>query len=173
MTSGHVGVDGLQLPGLGFFVHVGRNAVRGEHDDGPLGHLVGLFDEHRAGLGQRVDDVAVVHDLVADVDRRAVLLQSTFDGLHRAVHAGAVAARLGQQDPLTRVLRETRTQRGSAGAWNPHVDSRRHESRVLIGPPASPSRRLSPWQLPPYGVRLMVGAAVTAIEETRKLRRRS
>ena len=77
-----------------------RDTVRGEHHDGALGHLVGLLDEHRTGLGQRVDDVHVVHDLVPDVDRRAVLLQRAFDGLDGAVHARAVPARLGEQHPL-------------------------------------------------------------------------
>ena len=81
-------------------VHRRRDAVRGEHHDRALGHLVGLVDEHGAGLGQRVDDVPVVHDLVPHVHRRAVLFQRTLDGLDGAVDAGAVAAGLGQQHPL-------------------------------------------------------------------------
>ena len=65
-----------------------------------LRHLVGLVDEDRARLGQRLHDVHVVHDLVADVDRGTVLLQRALDGLHRAVDSGAVSARLGKQHPL-------------------------------------------------------------------------
>ena len=82
-------------------VHRRRDAVRGEHHDRALGHLVGLVDEDRACLGQGLDDVPVVHDLVAHVHRRTVLLQRPLDGLDGAVHACAVAARLGQQHPLT------------------------------------------------------------------------
>ncbi len=41
--------------------------------------------------------------------------------------------------------------------------------RVLIRAAAEASRRLWPMATAPYGVRLLVGAAVTAIEETRKL----
>ena len=90
------GVDHLQAAGGGRLVHRRRHAVCGEHHDGALGHLVGLLDEHRATPGQRLDDVAVVHDLVAHVDRRAVLLQGTFDGLHGAIHPGAVTPRFGE-----------------------------------------------------------------------------
>ena len=39
----------------------------------------------------------VVHDLLADVDRRAVEVQRLLDGDHGPVDPGAVAARRGQQ----------------------------------------------------------------------------
>ncbi len=45
-----------------------------------------------------VDDVAVVHDFVAHVDRRAVLLERALDDGDRAIDAGAEAARIGEQD---------------------------------------------------------------------------
>ncbi len=92
-----------RLRARGLLVHLGRDAVGREHDDGALGHLVGLLDEDRAALLERLHDVQVVHDLLADVDRRAVVLERVLDGLHRAVDAGAVAARLGEQHP-TRAL---------------------------------------------------------------------
>jgi hypothetical protein len=41
-----------------------------------------------------------VHDLLADVDRRAVLLERLLDGLDGPVDACAVPARRGQQDAL-------------------------------------------------------------------------
>jgi len=63
-------------------VHGRRDAVGGEHHDRALGHLVGFVDEHGAGLGERVDDMPVVHDLVTHVHRGAVLLQRAFDGFH-------------------------------------------------------------------------------------------
>ena len=43
------------------------------------------------------DDVLVVHDLLADVDRGAVQVERLLHGDHGAVDAGAVAARGGQQ----------------------------------------------------------------------------
>ena len=49
-------------------------------------------------LLQVVDDVGVVHDLVAHVDRRAEALQRALDDLDGAVDAGAKAARLGEDD---------------------------------------------------------------------------
>ncbi len=94
------GVDDSQRPLGRRRVHGWRDAVRGKHHDGALGDLVGLVDENCPRLGQGVDHVAVVHDLVPDVDRRAVFFQRTLDRLDRAVDAGAIPARLGQQHPL-------------------------------------------------------------------------
>jgi hypothetical protein len=49
-------------------------------------------------LLEGLDDVAVVHDLLADVDRRAVQLQRLLDRHDGPVHTGAVATRRGEQD---------------------------------------------------------------------------
>ena len=62
-----------------------------------LGHLVGLLDEDRAARLEVGDHVLVVHDLLADVDRRAVELERLLDGDDRPVDPGAVAARRGEQ----------------------------------------------------------------------------
>ena len=62
------------------------------------GNFVELLDEHRAELLQPFDDVAIVHDLVAHIDRRAIFLQRQHDDLDRPVDAGAKAARLAQPD---------------------------------------------------------------------------
>jgi hypothetical protein len=78
----------------------GRHAVRGEHDQRALRHLVRLVDEDGAAFGQGFDDVLVVHDLLAHVDRCAVGLERLLDGHHGPVDTGAVAARLGQQNSL-------------------------------------------------------------------------
>ena len=79
----------------------GRDAVRGEDDGGALGHLVGLVDEDRARASRSVgDDVLVVHDLLAHVDRRAVELERLLDGDDGPVDAGAVAARRREQHAL-------------------------------------------------------------------------
>ena len=82
----------------GLRVHPGRDAVGGEDDGRALGHLVDLLDEDRAARLQVGDDVLVVHDLLAHVDRGAVEVERLLDGDHRPVDAGAVAARRGQQD---------------------------------------------------------------------------
>ena len=78
------------------------DAVGGEDDDRALGHLGLLLDEDRAALGQLLDHVLVVDDLLAHVDRGAVQLERALDRLHGAVDAGAVAARGGEQDALGR-----------------------------------------------------------------------
>ena len=74
------------------------HAVGREHHRPVVGHLVELVDEHRAQLAQAIDDEAVVDDLVADVDRRAVLLERELDDLDRAVDSGAESARRGDQN---------------------------------------------------------------------------
>ena len=117
------GVDGLQVTFGGRRVHGRRDPVRGEHHDGPFGNLVGLLDEHRTGLDQRVNHVPVVHDLVAHVDRGAVLLQRTLDRFDGPIHTCAVATRLRQEHPFSGWAVGYRS--GCAG--NPHIDSRRHD----------------------------------------------
>ena len=80
--------------------HVEPHAVRGEDDRGTPRHFVQLLDEHRALGAQVLDHELVVHDLVAHVDRGAVLLERALDDGDGAVHAGAVAARRRQQELL-------------------------------------------------------------------------
>ncbi len=120
------GVDDLQLALGGSRVHGRRDAVGGEHHDRAFRHLVVVVDEDRAGLGQRLHHVAVVHDLVPHVDRGAVLLQRPLDGFDGAVHAGAVAARLGQQHALT----AQRLDHRAGGARDAHVDGWWHANRL-------------------------------------------
>ena len=74
--------------------------MRGEHGHRALGDLGLAVDEDRAALAQRLDDVLVVDDLLADVDGRAVALERPLDRLDRAIDARAVAARGGEQDLL-------------------------------------------------------------------------
>lgn len=66
------GVNDLQVALAGADVHRRRDPVRGEHHNRSLGNLLGLVDENRTGLSQGVNHVAVMHDLVTHVDRRAV-----------------------------------------------------------------------------------------------------
>ena len=89
-------VDRLQRALGRLLVHHRRDAVGREHDRLPLGHLVELLDEDRAAGLEVRHDVLVVHDLLAHVDRRAVEVEGLLDRDHRAVDAGAVAARRGE-----------------------------------------------------------------------------
>jgi hypothetical protein len=79
--------------------HVLRHPMRGEHHrSGRVRDLVKLLDEDGALVFQALHDVAVMHDLVADIDRRAETLQSAFDDLNGTFHASAEAARRAEQD---------------------------------------------------------------------------
>ena len=84
----------------GVLVHARGDAVGREDDHLALGHLGLLVDEDRAALRQLLDDVLVVDDLLAHVDRRAVQVERVLDRLHGTIDARAVAARRRQQDPL-------------------------------------------------------------------------
>ena len=98
------GVDIEQVAAAGLGRHRLRHAVGGEHHRPVVGHLVELVDEDRALGLEALDDIAVVHDLVADIDRPAVALDGALDDLDGAIDAGAEAARAGEQD-LERLLR--------------------------------------------------------------------
>ena len=63
-------VDRVQLPRGRVRVHRRRDAVRGEDDRLALRHLGLLVDEDRAARLEVADDVQVVDDLLAHVDRR-------------------------------------------------------------------------------------------------------
>jgi hypothetical protein len=69
--------------------------VRAEDDGRVVRHIVELFDEHGAETAQALHDVAVVHDFVAHVDRRAEQLDRALDDVDRPVDAGAEAAGIG------------------------------------------------------------------------------
>ena len=72
--------------------------MRAENRHGVLGNFRERLDEHRALCPQAVDDMFVVHDLVADIDRRAVFLQRALDDLDGAHDAGTETARLREDD---------------------------------------------------------------------------
>jgi hypothetical protein len=59
--------------------------------------LVELLDEHRALALRIVDDELVVHDLVPDVDRRAVARERLLDDRDRAIDSGAEATRVASR----------------------------------------------------------------------------
>ena len=57
-----------------------------------------FLDEDCAKALQTFDHITVVDDLVADIDRGAVLLQRQHDDLDRPIDTGAKTARLAKPD---------------------------------------------------------------------------
>ena len=98
MTSGQVASNTFKPRASGLAAHRLRHAMRAEDHRRAVGHLVEFLDEDRAALLEVVDDVAVVHDFVAHVDRRAQRFERALDDLDRAVDAGAETAGIGEDD---------------------------------------------------------------------------
>ncbi len=95
--AGGVEVEEVALPR--FLRHRLADAVGGEdHRLRGRRNFRQRLDEDGALRLQAIDDVAVVHDLVAHVDRRPEFLQRQLDDLDRPVDAGAEAARAAEQD---------------------------------------------------------------------------
>ena len=92
------GVDHAQPAALGFITHRGRDAVRAENDRRIVRHFVELVDEDRALRPERLDDVGIVHDLLAHVDRRPADVQRELHDVDRALHARAEPARAREND---------------------------------------------------------------------------
>ena len=96
------GVDQVEPSQLGLVEDARRRAVRRQHGDRALGHLVDVVDEDRA-LGLEIaHHVQVVDDLLAHVDRRAVLRERSLDRFHGPLDARAIAAGRGEEHATTR-----------------------------------------------------------------------
>jgi hypothetical protein len=97
VTSGQVASSTGQPARLGLgLLHRARDAMRAEDRYGAGRHLIQLFDEDRALGAQRLDDVAIMDDLVPDIDRRAHAIERTIDDVDRTHDPRAEAARLGE-----------------------------------------------------------------------------
>ena len=66
--------------------------MRGEDEDASVRHLGEILDEDRSPLPESVDDEAVVHHLVPDVNRGAELPERGLDDADRTRNARAEAA---------------------------------------------------------------------------------
>ena len=98
MTSGQVASITRSVAILGAIPFAGRDAM-GAEDDALAGRdLVEALDKNRALVFQRLEHEAVVHDLMAHVERAPVGAQRAADGLDGTIDAGAKAARLSQND---------------------------------------------------------------------------
>src|SRR5690606_19583279 len=87
-----------KLRRAGLRPHGRRDAVRREHDERTLRHLVGLLHEDRTAARPHAHDVLVVHALLAHVDRGPVLRERLLARDDRPVDPGAVTARSREED---------------------------------------------------------------------------
>ena len=71
-----------------------------EHRNGAHRDLVHFVDKDDATIPERGDDVLVVNDRVAHVDRRAVPIDGALDDLDRTLDARTESTRVGQQDSI-------------------------------------------------------------------------
>ena len=92
-------VDHAQALFLAVLAHGRGDAVGGEDADLARRDIVLVLHEDRAHPLEAADDVVVVHDLVADVDRRPVRRQQLLDDLDRPVDTSAERPRGGEQHP--------------------------------------------------------------------------
>ena len=69
-----------------------------ENAGGASRYLVHLIDKNRAGFAQAIDNEPVVHNFVADINRRAQLVESAFNNLDGAIDAGTKTTGIGKQD---------------------------------------------------------------------------
>jgi hypothetical protein len=69
--QGAGGVKYLELATLGLALYRFGNAMSAEDDVIIVGNLVEFLDKYCALLLEVIDDVAVMHDFMAHVDRRA------------------------------------------------------------------------------------------------------
>ncbi len=88
------GIEHRKPAGSGFFLDAAGHAVGAEHGHGAGRNLGEVLDEDRAFVLQALDHVFVMHDLVPDIDRRAVLLKRAFHDFDGAHDTGAKAAGL-------------------------------------------------------------------------------
>ena len=154
-------VDDLAGRALRVLLHRRRDAVRREDADLALGNLVLVLDEDGAEPLEPAHDVLVVDDLVADVDRRAVLLEQPLDDLDRAVDAGAERARRREEDAAA-VMRAQPPRARAA-----HVSASRIERT------ASPRAGRDPARAAPatFGAPVGVHGRVDALDRARRHRR--
>ena len=92
-------VEHRQAARLRFVDHRLGDAVGAEHRHRAVGNFIQLLDEDGALALELLDHMAVVDDLVADIDGRAEFLERPLDDLDRPDDAGAEAARLSHKNP--------------------------------------------------------------------------
>ena len=96
--QGAGGVDALQPAAFGLGDHAFGDPVGAEDEHGPVRDLVVALHEAGPLGGQGLHHVAVVHDLVPDVDRGSEDLERLLHDLDGALDAGAATAGACQED---------------------------------------------------------------------------
>ena len=94
------GIDGVESASLGCCNYRWRNTVSRKHEDASLRHLVDLVDEDSAALFKRRNHVFVVNDLLANINRSAVVVESLLDSNDCAVNSRAISTRGCEQNLL-------------------------------------------------------------------------
>src|ERR1700722_16069348 len=92
------GVEGGQRTQPRVVFNFSRALMGAEDRDGSRRHIPQSLDETRAFRLERFDYVAIVDDLMAHVDRSAMLGQRPLDNIDRPNNASAKPARLSQYD---------------------------------------------------------------------------
>ncbi len=87
------GIEREEIAGAGVRGHRFRDPVGREHHRrvGIVGDFGQFLDENSPLGPEAVDDIAVVDDLVADIDRGAIDRERPLDGVNRPHHAGTEA----------------------------------------------------------------------------------
>jgi hypothetical protein len=75
-----------------------RHPVRAEYDGGTVRDLGQFLDKHRAPCTQTLNDMAVVHNLVPDIDGSTEHLQGPLHDLDGTVDPGTKAPGVGKHD---------------------------------------------------------------------------
>jgi len=91
-------VDLNQLSPRRLATNFRRHAVRAEYDRGAMRHFIDRVDELHAAIDEPADYVAVMHDLMEYVNRRALHAQHLVDAIDCHIDAGTEPARLAQQN---------------------------------------------------------------------------
>jgi LmbE family N-acetylglucosaminyl deacetylase len=99
MNLGHErtgGIKHFEISAAGVITDFSRNTV-GTHDDpGANWNLVKILDKNRALIAKIRDDMIVVHDLMAHVDRGAESLERALNDFDGTLHPGTKSSGLGQ-----------------------------------------------------------------------------
>ena len=79
---------------LALLANFRRDAVRAENGARAGRHFFQFLHEDRAHFAQFIDNMLVMHDFLAHVNRRAIEIERNLHHVDRAHHAGAKTARL-------------------------------------------------------------------------------
>ena len=86
-------IDRDQVAAAGVDRHRSRHPMGGENDrDAGVRYFVEFLDEDGALLAQAIHHIAVMDDLMADIDGLAIDGERLLDGVDRPHHAGTKAA---------------------------------------------------------------------------------